>query len=82
MAEIDATRFTAELRIPAVSQVSTAPLGGSGNTQARQAVLPGITIEGHAVAADGGGIDPGQGILHGEVIDQVPGFEVVGAVEN
>src|SRR6185437_11658319 len=38
---MEAARFTAVFRIPAVSHVSTAPLGGSGKRQARQAVSPG-----------------------------------------
>jgi hypothetical protein len=38
---IEAARFTAVLRIPEVSQVSTAPWGGSGKMQARQAVSAG-----------------------------------------
>lgn len=37
---------------------------------------------GQAVAADGGGVDPGLGILDGEVVDEETGFEVVGTVEN
>src|SRR5258708_3434890 len=41
VAATDATRFTAELRIPEVSQVSTMPRGESGKMQARQAVWPG-----------------------------------------
>ena len=41
VAAIDATRFTAEFRIPEVSQVSTIPRGESGKMQARQAVSPG-----------------------------------------
>src|SRR5579864_2402498 len=41
VAAIDATRFTAELRIPEVSHVSTMPRGESGKRQARQAVCPG-----------------------------------------
>src|ERR1035441_10498729 len=40
VAAIDATRFTAELRMPEVSQVSTMPRGESGKMQARQAVAP------------------------------------------
>jgi hypothetical protein len=38
---IEAAKFTAVLRMPAVSQVSMAPEGGSGKMQARQAVSPG-----------------------------------------
>src|SRR5579871_335955 len=44
VASIDPIRFTALFRIPAVSQVSIVPSGGAGNTQARQAVSPGITF--------------------------------------
>src|SRR6478672_13011768 len=41
---IDPIRFTALLRIPAVSQVSIVPSGGAGKIQARHAVSPGITF--------------------------------------
>src|SRR5579863_7409649 len=44
VAAIEATRFTAELRMPDVSQVSTTPRGESGKRQDRQAVCPGITF--------------------------------------
>ena len=44
VAAIDATRFTAEFRMPEVSQVSTIPFGESGKMQARQAVSPGSTF--------------------------------------
>src|SRR5258708_417281 len=44
VASIEATRFTAEFKIPAVSQVSTVPAGGSAKRQVRQAVSPGITL--------------------------------------
>src|SRR6266550_1345361 len=44
VATIDATKLTAEFRMPAVSQVATVPRGGSGKTQARQAVSPGRTF--------------------------------------
>src|SRR5262249_32425352 len=44
VAEIEATKFTAEFRIPAVSHVSTVPRGGSEKIQARQAVSPGKTF--------------------------------------
>ena len=44
VAAIDATRFTAEFRMPEVSQVSTIPLGESGKIQARQAVSSGSTV--------------------------------------
>jgi hypothetical protein len=41
VAAIEATRFTAEFKMPAVSQVSTVPRGDSGKMQARHAVSPG-----------------------------------------
>ena len=50
--------------------------------QARHAVLPGQHVQRHAIAAYGCGVDPGQGILHGEIVDKIAGLEVVGAVEN
>ena len=37
---------------------------------------------GGGVGADGGGVDPGDALPHGEVVDQVAGFEVVGGVED
>src|SRR5579863_712424 len=45
VAAIDATRLTAEFRMPEVSQVSTIPRGESGKMQARQAVSPGSTFK-------------------------------------
>jgi len=45
VAAIEATRLTAEFRMPAVSQVSTMPRGESGKMQARQAVCPGTTFK-------------------------------------
>src|SRR5579872_5592266 len=44
VAAIDATRFTAEFRMPEVSQVSTMPRGESGKMQAIHAVCPGTTF--------------------------------------
>ena len=44
VAATDATRFTAEFKIPEVSQVSTIPRGESGKMHARQAVCPGTTF--------------------------------------
>ena len=32
------------------------------------------------VGPDGGGVDPGFGLLDGEVVDEIAGFEVVGGV--
>ena len=31
---------------------------------------------------DGGGVDPWRALFHGEVVDQVAGFEVVSGVED
>jgi hypothetical protein len=42
----------------------------------------GEDVHGHSVGADGGGIDPGFGLLDGVVIDEVAGFEVIGGVED
>src|ERR1700722_2633701 len=44
VAAIDATRLTAEFRIPEVSQVSTMPRGESGKMQPRHAVSAGSTF--------------------------------------
>ena len=44
VAATDATRLTAEFRMPEVSQVSTMPRGESGKMQARHAVWPGRTF--------------------------------------
>src|SRR5438045_4597286 len=44
VAAIDATRFTAEFKMPEVSQVSTLPRGPSGKMQLRHAVSPGMTF--------------------------------------
>src|SRR5579872_1673514 len=44
VAAIEATRFTAEFRMPEVSQVSTIPRGESGKMQARHAVCRGTTF--------------------------------------
>jgi hypothetical protein len=37
---------------------------------------------GGGVGADGGGVDPGFGLLDAVVVEEVPGFEVVGSVED
>src|ERR1700688_1615881 len=39
-------------------------------------------IHGHAVAAYGCGVDPWGTILDGEIIDEIAGFEVIGAIED
>src|ERR1035437_345798 len=44
VAAMDATRLTAELRMPEVSQVSTMPRGESGKMHARQAVCFGTML--------------------------------------
>ena len=36
----------------------------------------------YAVTGDGGGVNPGNGGLDGEVVDEEAGFEVVGAIED
>jgi hypothetical protein len=96
---MEAARLTAVERMPAVSQVSTLPVGGLGKMQARQAVggscrfevrlrfaqgagCCGEDVHGGGVGADGGGVDPGDGLLDGEVVDEVAGLEVVGGVED
>ena len=95
MTWMEAARLTAVERIPAVSQVSTLPVGGLGKMQARQAVAgtgsrfevrgsraSGEDVHGGGVGADGGGVDPGGAALDGEVVDEVTGLEVVGGVED
>lgn len=42
----------------------------------------GKDVHGGGVGADGGGVDPGDALLHGEVVDEVAGLEVVGGVED
>ena len=42
----------------------------------------GEDVHGGGVGADGGGVDPGDGLLDAEVVEQVAGFEVVGGVED
>ena len=90
---MEAARLTAVARIPEVSQVSTGPVGGLGKMQERQGVgsrewgvdgrLPaGEDGHGGGVGADGGGVDPGFGLLDGVVVDEVAGLEVVGGVED
>ncbi len=79
---MEAARLTAVLRMPAVSQVSTGPEGGLGKMQARQAVSAGQDVHGGGVGADGGGVDPGEALLDGVVVDEVAGLEVVGGVED
>jgi hypothetical protein len=39
-------------------------------------------VHGGGVGANGGGVDPGFGLLDAEVVDEVAGFEVVGGVQN
>src|ERR1700679_3841576 len=39
-------------------------------------------VHGGGVGADGGGVDPGLGLLDGVVVEEVAGFEVVGGVED
>ncbi len=39
-------------------------------------------VHGGGVGADGGGVDPGEAALDGEVVDEVAGLEVVGGVED
>jgi hypothetical protein len=39
-------------------------------------------VHGGGVGADGGGIDPRAGVADGEVVEEIAGFEVVGAVED
>ena len=44
--------------------------------------VPGYDGQLEAIAADGGGVDPGDFFANGEVVDQEPGFEVVRAVHD
>ena len=39
-------------------------------------------VQRNAVAADRGSVDPGQGILHREIVDEIASLEVIGAVQN
>ncbi len=82
VAAMEATRLTAEFRIPAVSQVSKVPCGGSEKMQARHAALARKHVQRHAITAYGCGVNPGQGVLHRKIIDKIAGLEVIGAVEN
>ncbi len=43
---------------------------------------PGEDGHGGGVGADGGGVDPGDASLDGEVVEEIAGFEVVGGVEE
>ncbi len=58
--------------------------GGGSGEEAGEAGGLGWGQDGHGggVGADGGGVDPGDGLLDGEVVEEVAGFEVVGAVEE
>ncbi len=42
----------------------------------------GEDVHGGGVGADGGGVDPGFGLLDAVVVEEVAGFEVVGGVQN
>ena len=46
------------------------------------AYYAGEDVGGGGVGSYGGGVDPGDGVLDGEVVEEVAGFEVVGAVED
>src|SRR5437879_1478138 len=42
----------------------------------------GEDVHGGRVGADGGGVDPGDGLAEGVVVDEIAGLEVVGGVED
>ena len=44
--------------------------------------MAGEDVHGGGVGADGGGVDPWDGLLDGEVVEEVTGLEVVGGVEE
>lgn len=56
--------------------------GGLGEDAGEAGGLAGEDVHGGGVGADGGGVDPGLVLLDGEVVEEVAGFEVVGAVEE
>ena len=59
--------------------------GGGGGAMGRvRAVNLGAGEDGHGggVRADGGGVDPGPGLLYGVIVEEVAGFEVVCAIEE
>ena len=78
--------------MPAVSQVSTLPVGLAGKRQARQAVgsklrrlavrRAGKNVHRRGVGADCGGVDPWAAVAHAEIVDEIARLEVVGAVED
>ena len=79
----DAITATAGPSTPAVSQVGVMPGGGLSSIRQRMhGVLPGQDRHRLPFAADHAAEDPGLAQLHGRVVDQVAGLEVVGAVED
>lgn len=57
--------------------------GGWGGEEAGEAGgVPGKDGHGGGVGAHGGGVDPGDGLLDSVVVEEVAGFEVVGAIEE
>ena len=42
----------------------------------------GEDVHGGGVGADGCGVDPGDGLTDGEVVDEIAGFEVVGGIQD
>ena len=95
---MEAARLTAVERMPAVSQVSTGPAGWGGEEAGeagggsphlrgerrgtRRFAWKGEDVHGGGVGADGCGVDPGFGFADGVVVEEVAGFEVVGAVQS
>ena len=57
--------------------------GGRATFEVRGSRLElGEDVHGGGVGADSGGVDPGDGLLDGEVVEEVAGLEVVGGVQN
>ncbi len=56
--------------------------GGGGKDAAQAGGLAGDDVHGKTIGADGCRIYPGNAVLHGEIVDEVAGLEVVGSVED
>ena len=56
--------------------------GRSGEDAGEAGCVIGEDVHGGGVGADGGGIDPGDGVLYGVVVEEITGFKVVSAIQQ
>ena len=56
--------------------------GRSGKDAGQAGGFTGENVHGHGVGGDGGSVNPRLAVLHGEIVDEIASFKIVGCIED